>query len=230
MKTSAPSVRVIKVSRHYQRGIENVAALSDVTLDLWPGEFVGLSGPSGSGKTTLLNIIGLADRPASGDVFFNQERINFANEGQLVRLRRQSLGYVFQHFNLLPTLSALDNVASSLVLGGLCLGKAREISRVELGRVGLADRERHLPCQLSGGEMQRVAIARACVSQPTVILADEPTGNLDSVSGMVVLNLLHEQAIAGATVFMATHSEHARKFCSRLVTLRDGKLVNETHP
>jgi putative ABC transport system ATP-binding protein len=177
-------------------------------------------------KSTLLNILGVADTPTSGSVWIGDELVRFSHERMLVELRRRKLGYVFQHFNLLPTLTALENVMLPLVLIGEGDRTARDRALRILGRVGLGTRAAAFPHTMSGGEMQRVAIARAVVHRPVFVLADEPTGNLDSVSGERVLELLSELAQEGTTILMATHSEHAASKCSRIIRLLDGRMAS----
>ena len=220
------ALQIDSVSRLYKRGNETVTALHEVSFECHASEFIGLTGPSGSGKTTLLNIIGLADKPSVGAVYLQGTKVNFSNEAELISLRRHSIGYVFQHFNLLSSLSALDNVAISLVLSGLSLKAAREGALERLQRLGLSERASHEPQQLSGGEMQRVAIARACVHQPKIIIADEPTGNLDSHAGQSVLELLKGLCREGTAILMATHSERALAVCDRVIVLEDGAIKN----
>jgi putative ABC transport system ATP-binding protein len=203
----------------------SLTVVRDLSFEVGSGEFVAVVGPSGCGKSTVLNILGLADRPSSGEVSLAGVPVNYDDEGALVRLRRSAVGFVFQHFNLLPTLTALENVMLPLMLNGTAARIAEERATELLGRVGLLQRAKSLPFRLSGGEMQRVAVARAVVHRPTLVLADEPTGNLDSASGDAVLDLLAELVSDGTTVLMATHSEAAVDRCSRVLRLLDGALV-----
>lgn len=216
------------IARHLTKIFQNegaeTAILRGVTLDLQQGEFVALMGPSGCGKSTLLNILGLADRPTSGEVVIGGASTEGASNQTLQLVRRQKLGYVFQHFNLLSTLTARENVMVPLILNGTGIECAGERADELLERVGLSERGDAMPYSLSGGEMQRVAIARAVAHRPLVILADEPTGSLDSKTGARVLELLKEQTNHGIAVLMATHSEAASSSCSRVLRMRDGVL------
>ncbi|MBZ0160187.1 ABC transporter ATP-binding protein [Candidatus Methylomirabilis sp.] len=218
-------IRLQQVAKIYPLGKVEARALDGVTLAIGSGEFVALVGPSGCGKSTLLNLMAGIDRPTSGEVWLDGERLDCLSDDSLARLRRSKVGIVYQFFNLLPTLTARENVALPLLLNGL---KRREIEeRVEQGlqRVGLTHRAEHWPHELSGGEQQRVAIARAIVAGPRVVLADEPTGNLDSVAGGAVLDLLDElHQDHGQTIVLATHSQEAVRRAGRIVHLRDGRI------
>ncbi|MDE2180974.1 MAG: ABC transporter ATP-binding protein [candidate division NC10 bacterium] len=218
-------IRLQQVAKIYSLGAVEVRALDGVTLPIGPGEFVALVGPSGCGKTTLLNLMAGIDRPTSGEVWLEGERLDRLSDDSLTCLRRSKVGIVYQFFNLLPTLTAKENVALPLLLNGLQRSDIE--GRVERGlqRVGLMHRAEHWPHELSGGEQQRVAIARAIVAEPRVVLADEPTGNLDSVAGEAVLDLLarlHREQ--GQTIVLATHSQEAMKRAGRIVYLRDGRI------
>lgn len=218
-------IRLQQVSKVYSLGKVEVRALDEVTLTIRPGEFVALVGPSGCGKTTLLNLMAGIDRPTSGEVWLEGERLDCLSDNSLTRLRRSRVGIVYQFFNLLPTLTARENVALPLLLDGLRHDEVKR--RVERGlqRIGLTHRAEHWPHELSGGEQQRVAIARAIVAEPRVVLADEPTGNLDSVAGSAVLDLLEElHRDHGQTIVLATHSREAVRRVGRIVPLRDGRL------
>jgi putative ABC transport system ATP-binding protein len=224
-------IRLEQVTRVYPRGGADVRAIDGITLTIPTGEFVALMGPSGCGKTTLINLIGAIDRPTSGGVWLDEERLDLLSDDRLTRLRRTNIGIVYQFFNLLPTLSASENIGLPLLLYGL---PAREIAaRVarQLEQVGLAHRAHHWPHELSGGEQQRVAIARAIVAEPRVVLADEPTGNLDSVAGGAVLDLLQElNREHRQTIVLATHSAEAARRAGRIVHLRDGKVEGIKRP
>ena len=218
-------IRLQQVAKIYSLGKVQVRALDGVTLAIGRGEFVALVGPSGCGKSTLLNLMAGIDRPTSGEVWLEGERLDRLSDDGLSRLRRSKVGIVYQFFNLLPTLTARENVALPLLLDGLQRDEIEE--RVERGlqRVGLAHRAAHWPHELSGGEQQRVAIARAIVAGPRVVLADEPTGNLDSVAGGAVLDLLEElHRDQGQTIVLATHSQEAVRRTGRIVHLRDGRI------
>ena len=223
--SSAAILSVRDITRSFSDGGVVTEVLRGVDLDINQGEFVGLVGPSGCGKSTLLSIIGLADRASSGELIIDGESVSEAQEKRLRDLRRTKLGYVFQQFNILSTLSARENVMVPLMLNGIGVTEAQSRAEQLLVRVGLADRLDTMPFKLSGGELQRVAIARAVVHRPRLVLADEPTGNLDSVSGERVLDLLRELVSEGVTVLMATHSESAMARCDRVIRLRDGEIV-----
>ena len=211
-------------SRFFRRGPATVRALDGVDLEIRAGEIVALVGPSGSGKTTLLQLLGALDRPSEGAVYFEGRDLAGLGDGELADLRLQTFGFVFQQFNLIPTLTALDNVEAAIAPMGVADGEARARSLSLLEEVGLADRASHLPSHLSGGEQQRVAIARALVKEPRVVLADEPTGNLDSATGADIVTLLAGLASArGATVVVATHDESLARVAPRRVVVHDGR-------
>jgi putative ABC transport system ATP-binding protein len=214
------------VARYFQRGPTTVRALDDVSLEIEPGEFVALEGPSGSGKTTLLQILGALDRPSAGTVTFDGSDLVKQPDSALADLRLRSFGFVFQQFNLIPTLTAVENVEAKLAP----VGGTRERALELLGEVGLAERADHLPAHLSGGEQQRVAIARALSVEPRVVLADEPTGNLDSATGGEIIDLLANLAAEhGSTVIVATHDASLAVRAPRRVTMRDGRLTGDVH-
>jgi ABC-type lipoprotein export system ATPase subunit len=211
------------VSKSFQRGRETVVALDGVTLEVEKGEFVAMVGPSGSGKSTLLHLAGGLDQPESGTVLLGERDLGVLSAGDRAKIRRREIGFVFQFFHLIPTLTVAENVELPLLLDGV-RDKAGSVTAM-LDRVGLGERAEHLPGELSGGEMQRAAIARALVAGPELILADEPTGNLDSANGAVVLDVLSAQvAEAGAALLMVTHDESAAKRADRVLHLRDGHL------
>jgi len=216
-----------RVSKCYGSGVRLVWALRDVSLTVQPGEFVAITGPSGSGKSTLLNLVPGLERPTSGDVFVQGQAICSLRDRDLARLRRRTLGVIFQLFNLLPTLTAEENVAVPL-RADRRRGDIEERVARALESVGLTGRADHYPQELSGGEMQRVAIARALATDARVILADEPTGNLDSVRGEEILELLRGLTEKeGRAVILVTHDLHAASYGDRLITLRDGRIVDE---
>ena len=221
-------VRVQDVRKEYRRGSERIDVLQGINLEIPPGDFLALMGPSGSGKTTLLNLIGGLDRPTSGTVEVAGEPISRLSDGQLARWRSRHIGFVFQFYNLLPVLSAEKNVELPLLLTSLSGAQRRQHVATALGVVGLADRARHYPRQLSGGQEQRVGIARAIVTDPTLLLCDEPTGDLDRKSGDEILDLL--QALNrehGKTIIMVTHDPHAAARARRTLYLDKGNLVPE---
>ena len=213
------------VTKRFRRGREDVVALDDVDLEVDAGEFLGLVGPSGSGKSTLLHLAGGLDKPDTGSVVFDGRDVGQMSTAERARLRRREIGFIFQFFHLIPTLSVTENIELPLLLDGV----RRKNGDIEalIARVGLADRAAHFPAELSGGEMQRVAIARSLVAKPRLILADEPTGNLDSVTGTEILDLLAEQVSeSGAALVIVTHDADAAGRAKRVVHLRDGKLSN----
>jgi len=218
-------IEVKNVTKRYE-GKRTVHALRDVSLRIEKGEMVATMGPSGSGKSTLLNIIGGLDRPSDGSIFIDGVEIERLDDDSLTRLRREKIGFVFQFFNLLPTLNARENVALPLHLARVSRREATARSVAMLELVGLADRQEHLPDELSGGEQQRVAMARALVLRPPLILADEPTGNLDSRNGEEVLSLFKRlQSQFNTTVMMVTHDSRAATFCDRILQMQDGRMI-----
>ena len=219
-------VQLVNVTKVYEADGNRVEALRGVSLEVGRGEFVALVGPSGCGKSTLLNLVGGIDVPTAGEVVVDGASLAGLADRALSLYRREKVGFVHQLFNLLPTLTALENVALPLLLQGAGAGEARERARRQLEAVGLRPREGHWPHQLSGGEQQRVAIARAIVHAPPIVLADEPTGNLDSKAGAEVLDLLAWLVLAqGRTLLLATHSREAAARAQRMVGLRDGVVV-----
>ncbi len=221
-------IHLENVSREYGNG-KVVYALDHVSLRIERGERVAVMGPSGSGKSTLLNLVCGLDEPTSGEVQIDGQDIASLNDDARTRLRREKIGMVFQTFNLLPTLTAQENVALPLRLSGISKKEADARAATMLGKVGLGERTTHRPDQLSGGERQRIAIARALIFQPPVLLADEPTGNLDSKTGEEILALLDNlHGEFSTTILMVTHNEEAAEHCDRIIRLRDGKVVSST--
>jgi putative ABC transport system ATP-binding protein len=218
-------VRAVGLARRYKMGDTFVDALQGANLTLTRGEFVALVGPSGSGKSTVLNLIGGLDRPTSGEVWIDGTELGSSDERTLTRHRRQHVGFVFQSFNLLSRLTAEENVALPLMFSGVPEKERRARARALLQRVGLGARLTHRPTQLSGGEQQRVAIARALVAQPALLLADEPTGNLDTATGAEIMGLLKElNQEQGLTLLVVTHDTEVAAFADRVVRLRDGQV------
>jgi len=218
-------VRTVGLARRYKMGDTFVDALRGVDLEIARGEFVALVGPSGSGKSTVLNLIGGLDRPSEGEIWIDGAELSASDEKALTRHRRRHVGFVFQSFNLLPRLTAEENVALPLIFGGVAENERRARARELLERVGLAERLTHRPTQLSGGEQQRVAIARALVGQPALLLADEPTGNLDTTTGVEIMRLLKElNQEHGLTLLVVTHDPEVAAFADRVVRLRDGQV------
>ncbi len=220
-----PVIELRNVTRIYSTGRLEVAALRGVDLDVWQGDFLAIVGPSGSGKSTLMNIIGCLDRPTAGSYRLGGTPIEQLTDDDLARVRGRAIGFVFQSFNLLPRTSALENVATPLLYQGVPRKERYARAAAALERLGLGDRMEHEPSELSGGQQQRVAIARALVGEPALILADEPTGNLDSQSGADVIKLLHELNDAGTTIVMITHDSDVAVQARRQVHVRDGLLI-----
>lgn len=218
-------VNVVDLVKNYSMGDSQVAALKGVSFDIEAGRMVSIMGPSGSGKSTLLHLIGGLDSPSAGEVIIDGSRLSELSDDELTAFRRESLGFIFQFFNLLPTMTAWENVALPRLLGGAGLKEVKPRAVELLEKVGLGERIDHKPAQLSGGEMQRVAIARALVADPLLVLADEPTGNLDSESGQAVLELLRRLVTEeGCTVVVVTHDEKAAFMGDRVIKLKDGRL------
>jgi putative ABC transport system ATP-binding protein len=220
-------LRVVGLERRYDMGGEVVHALRGVSLTIRRNEYVAIMGPSGSGKSTMMNILGCLDTPDAGEYWLNGEEVSKLGDDALARVRNREIGFVFQTFNMLPRASALHNVELPLIYAGLSAGERRERAEQALVRVGLEQRMHHRPNELSGGQRQRVAIARALVNRPSILLADEPTGNLDSTTSeeiMAVFEELHDQ---GQTVVMVTHEPDIAAFAERIITLRDGKVASD---
>lgn len=222
-----PIIKIENVSKFYQAGQNQVVALSGISLEIQPGDFSTIMGPSGGGKTTLLNCIGGLDSPDEGEIYFNGQRMTEMQDKQLTELRRDQIGFVFQFFNLLPTLTLRENVELPLLLAQSSKGKENRIDSL-LEYVGLLHRAQSFPAELSGGEMQRVAIARALVHQPSLLLADEPTGNLDTENGVKILELMKQASIDfKTTVVVVTHNPQIAEYGNRHFVIRDGKLITD---
>jgi ABC-type lipoprotein export system ATPase subunit len=222
-------IRCIDVRKAYRQGENEIVALAGVSIDIPRGAFAAIMGPSGSGKSTLLHLMGGLDRPSGGELLVDGRLIGQMADDEVTLFRRTNIGFVFQFFNLLPTLTALENVTLPLVLDGRSKAEADQRAALLLEKVGLEKRRHHLPEALSGGEIQRVAIARALAFNPPILLADEPTGNLDSKTGQDVLSLLRQiNQERGSTVVMATHSHEAANSADRTIYLRDGRVERES--
>jgi len=226
----APLVALRDVHRVYPRGSSAVVALDGVSLDVREGEKVAIMGPSGSGKTTLLSILGCLDRPTRGEYLFGGRRVEGLDDDELSRLRNRSIGFVFQSFHLIPQLTVAENVETPLLYAGAPFAEWRARALSALERVGLGARADHRPSELSGGEAQRAAIARALVTVPRLLLADEPTGNLDTHTGEEIASLLDELHGNGSTVVLVTHNEALARRAQRVVRLRDGRVEAEERP
>jgi putative ABC transport system ATP-binding protein len=223
--TGAPMISLIGVSRVYDLGHVQVPALVDVDLEVGQGEFVAILGPSGSGKSTLMNIVGCLDRPTAGQYLLDGRSVAELGDDDLARLRSRTIGFVFQNYNLLPRTTALENVAAPLLYQGVGRHDGLARAAAALERLGLGDRVRHVPSELSGGQQQRVALARAIVTDPGLLLADEPTGNLDSASGAEVIDLLHALHDEGRTIVLITHDSDVAAHADREVHVRDGRIA-----
>ena len=221
-------ISIKHLNKTYIMGAEKVEALKDVTLEIEKNEYVALMGPSGSGKSTLMNLLGCLDSPTSGEYWLNGIEVSTMDDGELAEVRNKQIGFVFQTFNLLPRLSSLENVALPLVYAGLGKEERLEKARKTLEAVGLGDRVTHKPNELSGGQRQRVAVARALVNDPAIILADEPTGNLDTKTSYEIMGLFEQIHRAGNTVILVTHEQDIAMHAHRIVRLRDGLIESDT--
>jgi len=223
-----PLIQLVDVAKTYRMGDVEVHALRGVSLDIELAEFTAIMGASGSGKSTLMNIVGCLDRPSSGRYLLDGQEVSRLSTERLAEMRNRTIGFVFQSFNLLARTSALENVELPLLYAGVSTPERHARAAEALARVGLADRAHHHPNQMSGGQQQRVAIARALVSRPRVILADEPTGNLDSRTSVEVMALFQELGRAGITVVLVTHEPDIAQYAGRIVVMRDGRILSDT--
>jgi putative ABC transport system ATP-binding protein len=227
MTNPGPMILMRGIRKAYSTGRLEVEALRGIDLDIGGNDYVAVVGPSGSGKSTLMNIIGCLDTPTSGEYVLSGENVAGLDRNRLAEIRNRHVGFVFQNFNLLPYASALENVELPLLFAGVATRERKERAEEMLRRVDLADRMDHKPTELSGGQMQRVAIARALVNRPAIVLADEPTGNLDSASGQGIVGLFRELHGAGQTIVMITHDQAVARLASRIVQIRDGQIVED---
>lgn len=221
-------IHLVDIDKSYFMGMQAIPVLKKVNLNIFRNEYVALMGPSGSGKSTLMNILGCLDSPTAGTYILNGKDVSKMPDNDLAGVRNKDIGFVFQQFNLLPRLSAAENVALPLVYAGVGKKERTERAMEVLAKVGLADRSHHRPNEMSGGQIQRVAIARALINNPAIILADEPTGNLDSKTSVEVMNIFGKIQAAGNTVILVTHEEDIAAYAKRVVRLKDGLIENDT--
>jgi len=224
---AAPLIETQGIVKDYRMGSHRVHALRGVSVRIHAGEFVAVMGPSGSGKSTFMNLLGCLDTPTAGRYLFEGEDISDLSGDRLARIRNKKIGFVFQTFNLLPRMSALENVELPLLYNGTAPRERRPRARARLEAVGLADRAHHLPAQLSGGQQQRVAIARALINEPALVLADEPTGNLDSRTSVEIMALFQELNRSGMTIVLVTHEADIAAYAARVLTFRDGRVIKD---
>jgi len=224
----SPIISLKNLTKSYQVGEQTLCVLNDINLEVNQGDYLSIMGPSGSGKSTLLNMIGLLDHPDQGEYWLHGQATTLLNEENRAKLRRQYIGFVFQNFHLVPRLSALENAELPLMLAGVERNKRKQIVLDIFSRLGIEDRSEHLPKQLSGGQLQRVAIARALVMSPDILLADEPTGNLDQASGLEVIQLLEELNGQGITLILVTHDKSLGKKAERRLQMLDGTIIKDS--
>ncbi len=220
-------IRLLNISRFFQVGTETVKALVDISLNIYRNEFVALMGPSGSGKSTMMNLLGCLDTPTSGSYFLNGIDVSKMSDNELAEVRNKEIGFIFQTFNLLPRSTALDNVILPLIYAGIPKQKRIEMAKETLAEVQLDDRMNHKPNELSGGQRQRVAVARALVNKPSIVLADEPTGNLDSKTSIEIMGLLEDIHRQGNTIIVVTHEEDIALHAHRIIRMIDGRIASD---
>lgn len=220
-------IELQNIIKEYKLGKEKLRVLHGINLTVQAGEFIALMGPSGSGKSTLMNIIGCLDTPSAGEYILQNQKVSDLKDDDLAKVRNESIGFIFQNFNLMPKMTALENVELPLIYAGKNLKERKEKARSVLTNVGLGDRMEHKPNELSGGQRQRVAVARSMVNNPSLLLADEPTGNLDTTTSIEIMNLFHELHDAGNTIIIVTHEEDIAQHAHRIVRLTDGQVSSD---
>lgn len=225
---SHPLIQFKNIAKHYAMGDQVVKALDDIDLTVMPNEYLAFIGSSGSGKSTLMNILGCLDQPTHGEYWLNGQNVASQNQNRLAEIRNSEIGFIFQSFNLLPRATALSNVMLPLIYQGVSYQKRKQLAEQALEKVNLADRMVHLPNQLSGGQRQRVAIARALVTRPSLLLADEPTGNLDTKTSRDIMALFDQLHQEGQTIMLVTHEDEIARHCQRVIRLCDGKIVSDS--
>ncbi len=221
------SLKIENVKKTYSMGTEKVRALREVSLNIDKNEYIAIMGPSGSGKSTMMNVLGCLDTPTSGSYFLENDDVSQMNEDQLADIRNQKIGFVFQTFNLIPRANVFHNVELPLIYGGISPAKRIKLTNEAIEKVGLSDRKTHKPSELSGGQRQRVAIARALVNNPAIILADEPTGNLDSITGEEIMAIFDDLHKEGNTIILVTHEQNIAEHAHRIVKLKDGMIESD---
>jgi putative ABC transport system ATP-binding protein len=222
-----PLIELVNVTKRYKVGEQEIFALNGIDLSIGQGEYAAIIGPSGSGKSTLMHLLGCLDTPSSGKMIIDGIDVSRASGNRLAEMRNQKIGFVFQAFNLLPKFNVLQNVELPMIYSGVPAAERRRRAVAAVERVGLAERQKNTPLQLSGGQMQRVAIARALVNQPKIIFADEPTGNLDSTTGAKILELFRELSVQGSTIVLVTHDNEIAQKTPRRIEIRDGRIVHD---
>lgn len=222
------SLKIVDVTKTYKMGSEIIAALQGISLEVGENEYLAIMGPSGSGKSTMMNILGCLDKPTRGSYFLGEQDVSKMNDDQLADIRNQKIGFVFQTFNLLPRADVFHNVELPMVYSGISSSKRRRLAEEAIDKVGLVDRMKHKPSELSGGQRQRVAIARALVNNPSIILTDEPTGNLDSATGKEIMSIFDQLHQAGNTIILVTHENDIAIYAHRIVRLKDGMIESDS--